>query len=328
MKLLYISVHEPLQYDEVSLFLDLGADVDVGTPTGGAPGPNRLRPDVGHPVSWDERTLAGYDVIVVMHDIDALERIHAARRPGQRVIWRTIGQTGPFREEIVRKRCRGVEIVRYSPRERNWPVYAGETAMIRFYKDETEFSGWTGGDGINLLSLAFNRRGLPDHQIVEETLAGLDWALWGSNEGHPRARGLLPAEDLVPMLRRSDLMFATHSLPASYTLNLIEALMTGAPVAALGRRVIERFPHVVEGSPGYPAAMFEVDEILQHGRCGILVDSPNRGRAKIRQLLASRAMAEDLSAAGRARAIELFGKRKVARDWREFLGLPGRQGAD
>lgn len=321
MKMLYISVHEPLLHDEAGLFLELGAEVDVGSRRGNLPRENRFRPDVGRRVTWNETTLGAYDIIVVMHDPASLQRVHAARRPGQRIVWRTIGQSSPATEQAVLTACPGVEIVRYSPRERNSPVFAGETALIRFYKDEAEHSGWTGGGGINLLSIGFGRRGLPDHPVVEAALEGHDWALWGPNDDHPRGRGTLAHGALVPMLRSSDLFFASHSMPASYTLNLIEGLMTGCPVASIGRRVIEAHPDHLPAAPGYPAAMFEADEILDHGRCGLLVDDPAEGRAQIRRLLSSPALAQDLSEAGRARAIELFGKARIAGQWREFLGL-------
>lgn len=41
-------------------------------------------------------------------------------------------------------RQQGMEIVRYSPKEKLIPGYMGEDAMIRFYKDPEEYDSWEG----------------------------------------------------------------------------------------------------------------------------------------------------------------------------------------
>src|SRR6185295_2134058 len=67
----------------------------------------------------------------------------------KRVIWRTCGQSDPRLEHaMTRYRLQGLEIVRYSPKERvafnKAGAFAGEDAMIRFGKDPDEWSGWHG----------------------------------------------------------------------------------------------------------------------------------------------------------------------------------------
>jgi hypothetical protein len=65
----------------------------------------------------------------------------------KRVIWRTVGQSVEGNERMMAPyREQGLQIVRYSPKERNIPGYAGEDALIRFYKDPAEWGGWTGED--------------------------------------------------------------------------------------------------------------------------------------------------------------------------------------
>jgi hypothetical protein len=62
-----------------------------------------------------------------------------------RVIWRTVGQSGDRNEMLMAPLHReGVEIVRYSPKERSLPGFAGEDALIRFYKDPADYGDWTG----------------------------------------------------------------------------------------------------------------------------------------------------------------------------------------
>ena len=67
----------------------------------------------------------------------------------KRVIWRTVGQSNPALEEFMATlRPEGLQIVRYSPKERSTPHFAGEDALIRFYKDPDEWQGWTGEDAV------------------------------------------------------------------------------------------------------------------------------------------------------------------------------------
>jgi hypothetical protein len=63
----------------------------------------------------------------------------------KRVVWRTVGQSTEANERAAAPyRAEGLQIVRYSPREAHIPGYAGEDALIRFYKDPTEWYGWRG----------------------------------------------------------------------------------------------------------------------------------------------------------------------------------------
>ena len=321
MRILYISVHEPLHHDEVSLFTELGAEVFVGNKIGTLLPPNRMRPDVGTRVTWNDDSIRDYDAIVVMHDWACFQRLYGLRSPGQRLIWRTIGQSNPRHERNMKALCPEAEIVRYSPKERLTDIYAGEDALIRFYKDETQFSGWHGGAGVTMLSSKFGQRNFPDHIFLEEFLSVFDWSLYGNNPGHPKAKGFLEPDQMIPAMQKSDVFVASHSVPASYTLNLIEAMMTGCPVASVGREIIARNADIAVDSPGHALKMFEVDEILEHGKSGILIDDLDEGRKRVGTLLESRAMAEDISSRGRERAIELFGKAKIKEQWREFLGL-------
>ena len=51
----------------------------------------------------------------------------------KRVVWRTVGQSVEHNERLAEPyRADGLQIVRYSPKERNIPGYAGEDALIRF----------------------------------------------------------------------------------------------------------------------------------------------------------------------------------------------------
>ena len=110
MKLLYLSCHEVLEYDEVTLFQEMGIDVVSLGETAVA----RLRPATCQPGA-DQECVAGegdprdhltrrfvdrFDAIVVMHEsawiVNNWEVIR--HKP---VIWRTIGQSLPERELMM-----------------------------------------------------------------------------------------------------------------------------------------------------------------------------------------------------------------------------------
>jgi hypothetical protein len=83
------------------------------------------------------------DAIIVHHFPEAWIAGQWDRIRDKRVIWRTCGQSDP-RLEAAMARLDGLEIVRYSPKERNLGNYAGETALIRFGKYPEDWGGWTG----------------------------------------------------------------------------------------------------------------------------------------------------------------------------------------
>ncbi len=324
LRVLYVSVHAALEYDEVRLIESLGLPVDVGSADGSCLIPRSDRPCAGRLVGWDDETLSYYDLIIVMHDIDALSRIWNARRPGQRVIWRTIGQSSPHHERIVRRNCPGVEIIRYSPRERSLQDFAGESTLIRFYKDKDELCGWTGGDdSVMVMRNNFLKRGFVDDIVISKALADLPWKLFGfGNAEHPRAAGDVSYPELLQSMRRADVIFATHSVPASYTLNLMEAMMTGAPVVALAREAVG----ADADDPmlnGIGRRLYEVDGIIDNGRSGFLVRDADEARAVISRLLREPELKHKIGAAGRARAISLFDRSTIEPQWRKFL-LGGR----
>ena len=167
MKILYLSCHSILEFDEISLLTELGHEVfSLGAYSN--PSTVGLRPAIPnmkfnpelynisiqcskeniHPdlVNWA-------DVVILMHN---------AKMPGQeseqpwlagnwstlknkRTIWRSIGQSLPrVEQELDFYKNQGLQIIRYSSKERTIPSYCGEDTIIRFYKDPEEYKDWNG----------------------------------------------------------------------------------------------------------------------------------------------------------------------------------------
>jgi glycosyltransferase involved in cell wall biosynthesis len=100
--------------------------------------------------------------------------------------------------------------------------------------------------------------------------------------------------------------------PACYTLSLIEAMMTGIPVVAIGKGLAH--------SPQYEKFDFyEVDEIIQSGVNGFVGNSVSELRQHINSLLGDDDLAESISAKSRKTAIEYFGKQKIGEQWKDLL---------
>src|SRR3990167_5830908 len=161
MKLCYIGVHEVLEADELRLFTELGIDCfsyqgAFANPAGHislkrpAIGGMTYYPELAEEANKHAKTkipkefFDKFDVVMIMHDPDVVVE-NWERMKHKKVIWRTIGQSIATVENMVRKmRYEGMKIVRMSQKEENIVGFVGSDALIRFYKDPEEWSGWTG----------------------------------------------------------------------------------------------------------------------------------------------------------------------------------------
>jgi glycosyltransferase involved in cell wall biosynthesis len=110
-------------------------------------------------------------------------------------------------------------------------------------------------------------------------------------------------------LRRSRVYLYTGTQPASYTLGLIEALMTGIPIVSIGPELMGIFPP-------YGPSLFEGQDIVGYKPAGEAVP------ALLKLYLDRHDFAAQLGAEGRVRAIELFGRDHIAAKWLAYLGQP------
>ena len=338
MRILYISVHEVLEFDEVSLLRSLGHY--VFSPGAYVEPENRgdhhLRPAL-HGLDYDPEDLRLYHACAkggadnksnlsreLVDRFDAVIYMHApawvvANWPvtkHKRVIWRTIGQSIDKNEaSLAACRAEGLQIVRYSPAEERIPGYLGADAVIRFAKDLDEWRGWT-GEIPRVVSVAqdpIKRGGACSYAFMEQVTRPFQRLLIGNGtEASGWGAGKLPYEDMKARLRESRCYFYTGTHPASYTLGFIEALMMGVPVVSIGP---------IHGNsrdiPGH--RMFEVPEILAN-TYGFASDDPFELHDWLAALLRDEAFATKISQLGRMRAIELFGRERIAPQWKEFLG--------
>jgi hypothetical protein len=329
MRILYLSVHDVLEYDELKLFTELGHDCYAH----GAYARPHLGSSYRHPITempfdpvfanlvdrfpkYDlpPEMIEDKDIVMIMHDpsiiINNWEKIKH-----KRVIWRSIGQSQPEVERMLSPyRKQGMEIVRYSPREKLIPEYIGEDAMIRFYKDPDEYGGWEGSKNqIMTLSQSMKKNWIgSNYNLFHIACKGLPVKLFGpGNEWTPESGGMLTYEQMKQELRENRAFFYTGTRITSYTLGFIEAFMTGIPVVSVSE---------IQGNhPLLKQQTFEIHELIENGKEGFVLDSVLELRDSLQELLNDHNLAKKISKNARAKAIQLFGKEKIKEQWGKYL---------
>jgi hypothetical protein len=341
MNILLLASHAVAEYDDVRMFTDLGYDIfapggyEVPSRSGEGIRPalpdaphhpelvarlNEVRAERGAPgpaIDWGKAALHDdiidwADVIICHHFPDRWIAGQWERIRHKRVVWRTCGQSDPRLEEYMRSFAeQGMQIVRYSPRERiaferRW-TFAGEDALIRFGKYPADYGPYIGdwetignvtqdivarGDSVGLGVWLRITDGLPTKPAGK------------GSEALRNGMGALSYPDMLAYLRHIRTYFYTGTKPAPYTLGLIEAMLSGVPVVAYGL--------VAEG--------------LDDEWVGLLSEAPaivNPGlgahRETLKVYLASQEYAATQGQVGREKAIRMFGIERIGTQWREFL---------
>lgn len=331
MRLLYLSCHAILEYDELRIFEELGINYfSLGSYVNPRNPVDLIRPPLNHqPDEWlvnnapDRRSIPRefieyFDTIVVMHVPEWIED-NWENMKDKRVIWRTIGQSTPAIEKRLYKyRKEGLEVVRYSPREMNIKENIGSSKIIRFYKDENEFSGWTGA-GNQVVTIAQNmmhRGEFCNYEAFKTLVEGIGPGgakVYGpNNEGSGElSGGFLTYDEMKQKYRDAGVYIYTGTQPACYTLNFIEAMMTGVPVVAIGPQ------HA--NSLNIAGDTYEIPDIIQNGINGFWSDDLGDLKKKIELLLTDKKIAKRIGQMGRETAIKLFGKEVVKSTWKDYL---------
>lgn len=337
MRILYLSAHSVLEADEVSLLKELNHDVFspgayvTDTETQLRPHLSTTTPEImeqydkigaDHPGEDAKEYLTqefvnNFDVILVMHlprwiSKNWLDIKHKT------VVWRSIGQsTQDIELQLKPYRDKGLKIIRYSLKEKTIPHYVGEDAMIRFYKDENEWTGWT-GNVKQVITIAQSMKDRSEGSdfcnfgIFDKVTKDFPRKLFGpSNENSGIEGGKLSYDNLHEALKASRVYFYAGTQPASYTLAFCEALLTGIPIVSIGPK---------HGNKIFPDQQtFEIDSIIQNGYNGFWSDDPEQLTNYIKQLFEDHNLAQTISNNGRQTGISMFGKEVIKQNWKEFL---------
>jgi glycosyltransferase involved in cell wall biosynthesis len=256
------------------------------------------------------------DVIVVMHVYDWIIR-NLEKLKGKRVIWRSIGQCVHTDESHLRRlKMEGVELVRYSPREKTIPGFAGEDALIRFGKDPKEYGPWR-GDKEHVITVAQSMRQRDQScnwRIFDKATKNFPRKVFGPHNEDlgPVFGGCPDYTTLLDELRGARIYFYTGTYPASYTLNFVEAAMTGTPMVSLGP-LLGNSPDLL-GQQTY-----EVAELLQRYGAGLSADRIDTLEWSVGELWHDDKNRQKLSKNIREMALDLFDKEKIKEQWKKLL---------
>jgi len=339
MKVLLLASHGIAEYDDVRMFTHLG--IDVFCPGGYAdpahPG-ETLRPGIpeapNHPelamlcieqrerhagesadwaIDWAKADLHPdlidwADAIIVHHFPERWIGGQWDRIREKRVIWRTCGQSDPWLEQTMKPLHRdGLQIVRYSPKEKESFVYsfAGEDDMIRFGKFASDYGPWTGDDLVvgNVTQHMLQRAEATGYDFWRHATAGLPTKAAGPGSDLIGGIGALDYPDMLEYLRHLRAYLYTGTQPASYTLGLIEAMLSGVPVVSIPKSYMRM--------PG----LFEGDELATDSSL-----SAAEARAILALYLRDEHAAQNASHLTQDRAVRLFGMDTIGPRWLAFLG--------
>ena len=261
-----------------------------------------------------------FDIIFAMHTPEFITE-NWDKMKHKKVVWYSIGQSTRHIENMIRKmRYEGMRMVRYSPMEQNIPDYLGADAIIRFHSDEDDFKNWNGNTKrvINMTQSLKGRRIACHYDHIMKILEGFPALIYGSgnNDLGPMNGGELPFDLMKGALRDSRVFVYGGTWPTPYTLSLMEAMLTGIPTVAIGPKLAEEINGVVRDDVGH---FYEVQHIIQNGQSGFISDNIDELRGYVHQLLEDFELAKKIGSAGRNRAIELFGKNKIKKEWEIFF---------
>lgn len=341
MRVLLLTSHSIAEYDDLRMLADLGLDVfSIGAYTDPRhPGDDKrpaldlpahpelaaacvkVRETPGVDTSWMIDPAKAFlhpdvidwaDVIICHHFPEKWLIPQWSRIRSKRVIWRTCGQSSPELERLMAPlRADGLQIVRYSPKEREafraLGAFAGEDALIRFGKYPEDWYGWR-GDVEAIGNVTQDMVGRADACGLRAWLAATEGLpVRPAGPGSEQLRdgiGALSYDAMRDYLRGIRVYFYTGTQPASYTLGLMEAMLTGTPVVSVGP----------EGMwlPG----LFEGHELAFEHR------SEQRPKGlTLREVLDDKQLAVVLSHSVQRRALAAFDVATVGPQWAAFLGV-------
>jgi len=149
--------------------------------------------------------------------------------------------------------------------------------------------------------------------VFQKTTAGFQRKIFGT--GNADLGGLNGGqrthEELKRDLRDARVFFYYGTAPAPYTMSFIEAMMTGTPIVAVGKKL--------RGLRAYEWQQYEVPDIIDNGINGFVSDNIDELKGYIQLLMDNEDKAKRISEAGRKKAIELFGRKQRMAEWNLFF---------
>jgi len=344
MKVLYISGwHSTLEHDELNVLTHLGhtwfstglyADPDNPIKEGYWRESEltqkvdtkvlsefrKLNPDLKpyKPLNLSKEFVDQFDLVMVVYcgllDMEFFNVWpHIKHKP---VIWRTYAQQSPKNEQMVSSLVDkgNVTIVRVSETETRLPNSAGMDFAVMGYVDENKYKKWSGSKH-NVLTFNnfFSRRSYvsntPLYRRIRTRMHDYSFSLYGGyNEDVDICLGRLDSNEQVKAYKDCGVYFALGSKPAALTYNLQEATMTGCPIVTFGEKLGSSRP-----------SLYAVPDMFENGTEMFMGDTEEELVFFIKTLLDTPDVAKAMSKAVRKKALELYSKESIIKQWGEVI---------
>lgn len=324
-----MSCHEIHAYDETKILREVGVETFViGARPGhlrpvlesnGTQGCDFLSPEEARkadtmlaPGGRLEKWLVDrFDVVLVLARNDWVLNYWELMKK-KRVLFRMNGQSDEGTEIRLQPFVdKGMILLGYSPDENSRFKQMRVRHTIRFYKDPSEWKGWHGNvASVMTACQSIDRDGeCCNPTAYIQATEGVPHVLYGPGNENFLAKtstvspGPLPFEEFKRKFQEHRAYLYVGTRPASYTLNFIEAWMTGCPVVSLG--------------PSFNT--HEVCQLIDHGVNGFFSDDTSEVRGILKDLLENPDVAARIGQAARKKAIGLFGIETIRRQWHDFM---------
>lgn len=342
LKLLYLSCHETLERDELTIFNKLGFDVfpighytDQDNPIKATNGKLPFRfSDEWLPIfnkyhSYDKlraklsNIVCGgsnpymfklhkefvklFDIIIVGYYEENIT-INWDAIKDKRIVLRTISQY-PLHVSEHRDK---IKIVSLAENE-ECLLKRKPDAVVRQCVDTNYYKGWSPStDYLLTVNKWLKKRGDTScWKVYDYVSQGFNRIACGfGNEDIPWGISDLPQDKIQEFRQKSRVYISMCSKPGCVTYGFIEALSTGIPVVSVGPNLGSWHPSV---------KTFNVDRFIQNGVNGFYSDNPDEMVHYIKLLMNDASLAKRVGDAGRETAIQYFSEDKCISDWRNFF---------
>lgn len=340
--ILYVSVHEVLEYDDLIMLTGLGHKVfSIG---------RYMQPDTAGYLfrqpperffqsdlitllyaegGLTDVFLSRFDLVIVNHDVNWLV-INWHLVHDMPVIYRSIGQSSYGLEAKLKEFEESITIVRYSQAEVDLPHFAKTDKVIYFAKNVDDYPEWVGHGKVLTIHNDYVARDyacVPNVRQYNDILGSEDALLFGQNNDQiSKWGGHVQTSDLVEQLQNCSCYLYVWTFSPSYTLNLIEAMLVGAPIVAPSIRMIEKTVQAAAGRDHpdigriaeWRPARYEVPTFLQHEK-GALYDDEIEATLLLNAAKDRPARILDAARAVRSYARTKFDVKRIGREWNDLF---------
>jgi hypothetical protein len=287
-----------------------------------------------HPDDWQEFLDSGcsgthitrefarhFDVVIVNHYPEWISD-NLAAFADKPVVYRSIGQSIPTTERKLAAIRERIHVVRYSHHEVDVPDFVSADAVIYFGKYKDDYPAWRGSrkHPISFYNQYVFRGAFCGPRPQDLDAICEDWTceVFGRESlSLASGQGCVSYEEQGRLYRDAPAYMYIHTLPASYLLNLIEAMAVGIPILAPDYSLLRSWhgePHLRDQA--FSCGRYEVPSLLDPVA---LYSSNKEGREKLDLLQRDQSICIDLSQKEQTAFFRYFDASKIAGEWSSFL---------